>query len=237
MARARAVSKYRVPYLTESAIEADAQLMLAEWNERFSPISKPPVLIEEMLECLIGLDFEIDDLGPLFGDAGVLGVIWFGRRLVQVDHGLDPKKDPRMLGRYRFTIAHEIGHWRLHRQHLAADPNAAMLFDPNGKPAFVCRDHTKPPEEHQADKFAGYALMPKHLVREAWRTWQGTDGPVLIADLPKADLYRDPEANKHSAMERFCKPLAEQFQVSAQAMRIRLEKLNLLVEQIEPTLF
>jgi len=38
-------------------------------------------------------------------------------------------------------------------------------------------------------------------------------------------------------MEQFCKPLAERFEVSAQAMRLRLQKLELLVKKVTPRLF
>ena len=49
--------------------------------------------------------------------------------------------------------------------------------------------------------------------------------------------FGDRVANERVAMEQFCKPLADQFAVSAQAMRIRLEVLKLLVREIEPQLF
>jgi Zn-dependent peptidase ImmA (M78 family) len=142
-----------------------------------------------------------------------------------------------MLGRFNFTLAHEIGHWRLHREHLRNDPNEVSLFQANGKPAFVCRSSQKPPEETQADQFASCLLMPRKLLRAAWAEWRGSDDPVAICDLEIGDYHRDREANENMAMERFCKPLAERFHVSAQAMRIRLQALELLVKEIEPKLF
>lgn len=237
MARARKVSIHRVPYLQDSVIEDHARLLIDEWGEQFEPVIGPPVPIEEMLESLLGLTCRIVDLRTEYGSPDLLGAIWFGSRLVKIDQSLDPDVNPKLLGRYRYTIAHEIGHWRLHRVHLAGDPNAMKLFDENGEPAFVCRSTQKPREEWQADTFAEYVLMPEKFVYDAWRDWRGTDEPVRIGDLPVGDYHGEKVADQNMAMERFCKPLAERFEVSAQAMRIRLQKLGLLVEEIEPRLF
>ena len=46
--------------------------------------------------------------------------------------------------------------------------------------------------------------------------------------------HRDPA---DATLDRFSKPLAERFQVSAEAMRIRLEKLGLLMRERPNTLF
>ena len=145
--------------------------------------------------------------------------------------------NPNAEGRYFFTLAHEVGHWRLHRQHLADDPGAMKLFDENGEPAFVCRSTERPPEEWQADTFASCVLMPRSMVFEAWNEWRESDGPVRIGDLPTNSFRGERDADRNMAMDHFCKPFAERFHVSAQAMRIRLQELELLVEEITPRLF
>ena len=237
MAKARAVSKHRVPYLKESSIEDEARLLLDEWEERSSEEIVPPIPIEDIIELHLGLEFSISDLQRELGHPDVLGAIWFGSKKIKVDRSLDFDQNPRVRGRYFFTLAHEVGHWRLHRQHLAEDPSAMKLFDEHGDPAFVCRSTERPPEEWQADTFASYVLMPRSLVFEAWQHWRGTDAPVRIDDLSVGNDRGDHEADCNRAMESFCKPLADRFEVSAQAMRIRLQKLELLVEEIEPKLF
>ncbi|MEO0474356.1 MAG: ImmA/IrrE family metallo-endopeptidase [Planctomycetota bacterium] len=237
MSRTRAVSKYRVPYLRDSRIEDEARLLLDEWQERSGAAIAPPIPIEDIIELHLGLEFSISDLEQELGHPDVLGAIWFGSKKIKVDQSLDFDQNPRVRGRYFFTLAHEVGHWRLHRQHLAEDPSVMMLFDENGEPAFVCRSTDRPPEEWQADTFASCVLMPRSLVFEAWQQWRGTDDAVRIDDLPVGDYHGDREADRNMAMENFCKPLADRFEVSAQAMRIRLQKLKLLVEEIEPKLF
>lgn len=57
------------------------------------------------------------------------------------------------------------------------------------------------------------------------------------ADLDLRQLAGDRKRDVEIAREAFCKPLAERFEVSAVAMRIRLENLGLFVKEIEPGLF
>lgn len=226
-----------VPYVPEVRIERDADALIAEYAHRTGAPVAGPVPVEDILELHLGLTFAIEDLAALFGTDGVLGAIWFNEKLVRIDTRLDPSENPSRLGRYRFTLAHEIGHWRLHRTYYREDPTQAALFDGRGQPAVVCRaGEKKIPVEWQADTFASYLLMPKALIVAAWQEWRGNLDPVILADLapvPAAD-GRDPA---DVTLDRFSKPLAEQFEVSAEAMRIRLEKLGLLMHERPNTLF
>lgn len=237
MKRRVAFRQYKVPFLPEKRIEDQAQLLLAEWAQTHPAVTEPPVPIDDILELHLGLNFIVTDLRGELGHPDVLGGIWFGDKMIKVDQSLDPKIHPKLLGRYRFTLAHEVGHWRLHRQHLMDDPSARSLFEANGDPAFVQRSKASPPEEVQANTFAACILMPRQMVYDAWFAWRGSDDPVALSQLTVGDYYPDRQANEDMAMEQFCKPMAERFEVSAQAMRIRLQKLELLVNQIQPRLF
>ncbi|MBL9121353.1 MAG: ImmA/IrrE family metallo-endopeptidase [Phycisphaerae bacterium] len=228
--------RYRVPYLRESQIEREAQSLLDEWMAK-GHLLAVPVPLDDLVELHLGLSFEVEDLRARFESRDVLGAIWFNENVIRVDSSLDPRRNPSMLGRFNFTLAHEIGHWRIHRAHLRADPNEACLFDANGRAAFVCRDGDRAPEEWQADQFAGCLLMPRQLLRDAWVDWRGDDRQVAVSSLDIPTELATPQANENLAMERFCRPLAERFAVSAAAMRIRLEALELLVSQVEPRLF
>jgi hypothetical protein len=225
-----------VPFLPEVRIERDADALVAEYGQRLGVPVTAPVPVEDILELHLGLTFAIEDLAALFGTGGVLGAIWFNEELVRIDTRLDPSENPSRLGRYRFTLAHEIGHWRLHRSYFREDPAQAALFDGRGQPAFVCRAGDKLPVEWQADTYAGYLLMPKALIVAAWREWRGSLDPVVLADLPAAPVAdgRDPAS---ATLDRFSRPLAERFEVSAESMRIRLEKLGLLLRERPSTLF
>lgn len=236
MSRRIGPRKERVPYLTDRAIEEHADLLLAEWEAREGGL-EIPVPLDDLVEMQLGIRYVIEDLRDELSIPDVLGAIWFSTGKIVVDSSLDPHLNPSMLGRFNFTLAHEIGHWRLHRQHLRDDPTEAMLFEENAKPAFVCRSSAKPREEWQADTFAGCLLMPRASVRDAWREWHGSDTPMAIRELMGGRTCESLGDAENAAMERFCKPLAERFAASAQAMRIRLQAVGLLVKEIEPELF
>lgn len=237
MKRRVAVRQYRVPFLPEKRIEDQAQLLLDEWAEAHEAITEPPVPMDDILELHLELGFCLADLQAELGHPDVLGGIWFGDRMIKVDQSLDPSIQPRLLGRYRFTLAHEVGHWRLHRRHLMDDPSARRLFEANCEPAFVQRSSANPPEEIQANAFAVCVLMPRQMVFDEWVKWRGSHDPVAISSLAVGDYHGDRQANEEMAMDQFCKPLAERFEVSSQAMRYRLQKLELLVKEVQPRLF
>jgi len=226
----------RVKFLHQKQVEREARLLLDEWAARGNEVAVP-IPLDELVEIHLGLPFEIEDLRARFGGADVLGAIWFSDGTIRVDASLDPSEHPQMRGRYNFTIAHEVGHWRLHRAQLREDPNERMLFEPDGKPAFVCRDGDRAPEEWQANAFACCLLMPRERVYSEWANWRGDDAPVQNADLEVCRVTGDADRDVGIARERLCKPLAERFEVSAQAMRIRLEHLGLFLREREPDLF
>lgn len=226
-----------VPYLHEKHIEAEAQVLLEEYAQAHAWQISVPVPVENIIELYLKLGFGIEDLKALLNVPDVLGAIWFKEKEIKVDVHLDPTDNPRLLGRYRFTLAHEAGHWRLHRQYYVEDPNQGKLFDGRGRPAFVCRSSVRPSAERQADMFAGCLLMPREVLRCAWQAWRGNLDPVAVQQLPAVALHAEAKRNENVAMDRFCRPLADQFEVSAEAMRIRLENLGLLLREVPSTLF
>jgi hypothetical protein len=89
-----------------------------------------------------------------------------------------------MQGRYRFSVAHEIGHWRLHRPYVAKDPNRAALFDAPSEPTVVCRtSQENEPIEWQANFYSSCLLMPRRRVRYEWKECLGRTRPLLLSDL------------------------------------------------------
>lgn len=105
---------------------------------------------------------EHDDLRTLPGapsDQGRLsGMIVPTVRTIWLDRA-EANRNPR---RRRFTIAHEVGHWRMH----CASGISEVVYD---RPQDIADDH-EPPELHQreneANAFARELLMPELLVRE-----------------------------------------------------------------------
>jgi hypothetical protein len=228
-----------VPFLKKEVIEAEALSLLAEYGQ----VAAPPVPIDDIVELHLKLTFEIMDLQQIFGVGDVHGAIWFRAQRVGVDQS---------LGRYHFTLAHEAGHWRLHQHLFLRRMDQPSLFpDQEQKPDYICRSsEKKKPVEWQADQFAANLLMPRDMVKRSWLEWRGNMESIVLADL--GDMRRQiltaevlrrggfkagDSAIDDMVLEHCSRPLADKFQVSAEAMRIRLEDMGLLLRKREALLF
>ena len=133
-----------MPFIPEPRIERAAAEVLSRWAREQGWTPQPPVPVDEIIELQMGLRVDYDDLRTRLGLDDVLGAIWFGRKLVRVDDSLNIETRPHLLGRYRWTLAHEGGHWILHREILGPPPPGGALFGDLGAPEFVCRSSVKP---------------------------------------------------------------------------------------------
>lgn len=239
-----------VAYVPDEAIEKDAEALLAEYAHTRGVVIEPPIQIDDIIEKHLKIGIEFDDTHRLFGiprldpgvDPDILGAIFFDQRRIVIDESLDPDANPSKEGRYRYTAAHEVGHWRLHRGLFGKNPAQTSLLESNAPASVICRSsHEKARIELQANLYASCVLMPRKLVFAAWdeafpdrkqrvlRPAAPMDHPfVEIAPfecrLPGAEFTESDD----QALEGFAKPFAEKFLVSSIAMRIRLEKLGLL---------
>jgi hypothetical protein len=241
----------KVRYLSEDEIEKEAVLLLAEYAETIGAPIKLPVPVDEITTYHLALRLGFADMHetlriPMLRDQpDILGAIWIDSETVLIDRSLDPKQNPAMAGRYRFSVAHEIGHWRLHRSYVAKDANQASLFYSSPEPTVICRSsQAKEPIEWQADFFSSCLLMPRQWVHEEWQECLGRTLPLLLSDLrPNGRVMMraqtmiceqgrsEAEAVDDAVFEEVAIPIARRFGVSASAMRIRLEKLGLLLRQ------
>ena len=240
-----------VSYVSDEAIENDAQALLAEYAHARGVTIKAPIPIDDIVEKHLKIGIEFDDMHRRFGvprsgiglDPDILGAIYFDKKRIVIDESLDPDAYPAKEGRYRFTLAHEGGgHWRLHRYLFGKDPAQTSLLDPNAPPSVICRtSQAKARIELQADLYASCVLMPRKLVFAAWDEAfpdrkQRVLQPLEPIDHPFVEIARFesliPGAAftecEDQALDIFAKPFAEKFLVSPIAMRIRLEKLGLL---------
>jgi hypothetical protein len=249
-----------VKYLTEAAIEKEAEKLLSEYEETIGEPIELPVPVVDITESHLALGLGFADLHHtldkpmLRGQPDILGAIFFEKELVLIDHHLYPYI-PYNLGRYHFTVAHEIGHYRLHGSYLAQNPNQTSPFDALSEPTVVCRSSQKKERiELQADYFASCMLMPRRHVFDVWNGLLNDRTPTgswLLAALPNGTIVRNAQAMVYAQKKEFgldchhdalcgqvSELIAERFGVSVQAMRIRLEKLGLLPRQnqIEATL-
>jgi Zn-dependent peptidase ImmA (M78 family) len=243
--------KIKVRYLSEDEIEKEAELLLAEYAETTGRPIKIPVPVEDITTYHLALRLGFADLHetlriPMLRDQpDILGAIWVDTETILIDRNLDPKKNPSMSGRYRYSLGHEIGHWRLHRSYVSKDGNQTSLFEALSDPNVICRSsQAKEPIEWQAEFFSSCLLMPRRRVHKEWMEYLGRTRPLLLSDLqPNGSVMMRAQtiiyeqgrsetgAVDDALFEEVAKPIARRFGVSAPAMRIRLEKLGLLLRQ------
>lgn len=101
--------------------------------------SSPPIDVEKLAEFHFGLEF---DWRPL-ADVNILAELSFAQKKIYMNE-IHADDFAANVGLKNFTIAHELGHWVLHRKSL--NKSSKQI-------------------EREADKFAVYLLMPENLVR------------------------------------------------------------------------
>ncbi|MDX2004547.1 MAG: ImmA/IrrE family metallo-endopeptidase [Meiothermus sp.] len=121
-----------------------------------------------------------------------------GFLIVKKDKGIVAVNKNHHTNRRRFSVAHELGHFVLHRQE-------EKLFVTNVYYRNGASDKGVDPKEIQANAFAAALLMPEDTLRQ------------LVGDTA-IDL----------SDEERVKSLAAKFEVSLQAMLVRLSSLGLI---------
>ncbi len=237
--------------LSKGDIEGAADKLLAEYQRASGTNLTLPIPVEDLLERHLELTLDFDDLHarlgvPMMGDEPeVLGALWVNSREVFIDQSLDPEEHPYREGRYRFSVGHEIGHWWLHRKYLTSLSVQSSLFEDLLEPTVVCRtSDSQDMLEWQANHFASCIVMPQKLVHQAWIDRFGHARPLQVKQLrPNQQVMRRAEeiiyrhgrsesaAVNEALLESVALPLARRFKASKPAMRIRLEKLGLLVNE------
>jgi len=207
----------RVPYLTSKTIEDRANQLLQGFQSEYGRIWLPPVPIDAIVELHLKLTFSFMDLCEMYGTEGIHGALWVDRREVGIDQVLDPELYPELEGRYHFTLAHEVGHWTLHRDYVAS-----ACRELGG---YAChKSQRRSRIEWQADYFASCLLMPRRLTIPAFGYFFPF-GPVDAQELSELNHWEAKDVRRH--LEDMARPMAGEFCVSPIAMRIRLEELGL----------
>jgi hypothetical protein len=134
-----------------------------------------PVPVESIAEDLLGLRIERS------ADLDCSGMLVPAERRILLNASEEPR-DRTPLRRYRFTIAHELGHWVCH-----------VLGQATAQPVY-CRavDLTEAADrtlEREANVFAAELLMPEPAVRAAWaEVVEGPDDTRAAACAKRFDV-------------------------------------------------
>jgi hypothetical protein len=125
-----------------------------------------PVPIEEIADSHVGLLVrDVEDLGTAPGAPTLAeGQLLSGLLLPTIGEiWVNATEGREWPARRRFTIARELGHWRMHRD---AEERNVFCRAASIEPADAKARAPLPPAEDEANVFAAAVLMPARLVRE-----------------------------------------------------------------------
>lgn len=233
----------RYPYLPESRINAAASRLLhvsLGESARAHRIDLDALIFEHLCEREDLVFSDERELGYLDGEP-ILGKMRPYQNEILICASVR-REGPE--GRYRFTVAHEIGHWVLHRPLFLAIREQSDLFSGGAQEkdalvslnrnVFPGRSGTDrvPPEEWQANRFAVALLVNAGLLQEAFAQRFG-NAPIPLHDAagrPRAPTIR--ALSRQIASERAAglSPLQDLFGLSNEAMAIALEARGYTVE-------
>lgn len=144
-------------------------------------------------------------------------------------------------GRFRFTLAHELGHWRLHRRCILATHEQVSLFDGIGIHDVITTLNrgvvgpNPPRHEVQANRFAATLLIDHAVLSREFAVRFGALGPSAILNPLQRLSVRDRGRRLAGQVVGDTPSLAAVFAVSLEAMAIALESRGYLEDG--PTLF
>jgi len=250
--------KNGVPVLSRDEIEYVAEAVLQGYKPKL--LDNPGVLdVEHFLECYASAEMDYKDLTH---DQSILGMTVFNNCCIsvyengketeiQVDEGTilidNSLLENDQLRRGRFTLGHEASHWILHRRIFMVNKNQLLLFNDlegekqplikcritdiecAGKKRLVTDDDWI---EWQANCMASALLMPRKAFTKAvkgkFKSVGIRDGYYLMGTDSVMDWWVDGLAYD----------LADIFEVSVTAAKIRLKNLGLIIKPSgEPTIF
>ncbi len=146
----------KVKYLDDSFIKKRAELITTGYNQT----SK--IDIEGIATLQLGLKIHLVDLQSAYGK-GTLGMIMPEEKLILCDKSIEPYGNNKETKEHilRFTIAHETGHYVLHRKYM--ENIESPIFHRN------LEKHENRRLEIQANLLGAELLMPEHEFRKAYR--------------------------------------------------------------------
>jgi hypothetical protein len=199
--------RVKVPYLSDTIIKKQADLFRkTHWNNSI------PINIEE----IIGLKLKIDvvpspGLQKLCCTDALVSSNW---KLIYVDNDL--YCDDRYQNRLRFSFAHEIGHFVLHK-------HIYSLLRPDSISDFYKLYDQIPQNQYsyleiQAQKFANYLLIPRDkLVLEK---------EIILRAKEIVHYLKNASRDNKVLNSYLAVPLSEKFGVSETPMQIALNDID-----------
>lgn len=204
------MSSYAPQILSYEDLRGKAEEFLAE----YCPQRGLPIPISEIVEFDLGMD-----VVPILGLENTIGVAGYLSSDLEYIY-VDKQTFDYSVERYRFTLAHEAGHYWLHDDFYQTF-DIATIEDFKAAQGAIAKDYRW--FEFQANSFAGLVLVPSLELREVFTEFSEK---ALSRGVTLSALV------DHPYRQRLIKSVAERFQVSEPVASRRLEKDGLLPELV-----
>ncbi len=199
---------FKAPFIEQQQICRQAD----EFRSRYWPSGEIPVDVLAIVE--FELELEIRPASKLREDVDVDALLLGDWQTILVDQG--HYMDDRYLNRLRFSVAHELGHYVLHKSVFEQIPRSSteqwiqtMLGLPEKEYSFL---------EYHAYEFAGRFLVPPDKLSAEFE--------AVISQAEQNGVRRS-ELRDDSHMGYLAKPIARKFAVSSDVIERRLVKEGL----------
>ena len=204
---------------------------ISEKNVVFVPFYRDTTIKQKAGELYGKCEFMTNDvagevLAKLFPDIkirfedlnlGMLGFFSFDERVITISNEIIADEHRR-----NFTLAHEIGHLCLHEPYLRN--HAKKFVDYSTDSIKLLQDDLVKMMEVQANSFASYLLMPQtRLINEVNRVFK-------LMDIRTGRFYLDNQMCNIKDVETALRSLSDTFNVSKEAIKYRLIKERLLID-------
>jgi hypothetical protein len=184
-------------YLSRDDVEERAASMLRRYDRETGKQISPPIDVSLIGGMLCDLRWEYDLIDE--EDESTLAALYPESRVVTLNE-VFAERFEKISGFDRFTKGHEIGHWDLHVDH--AERSSVPLNEGEDGGRVFCRDGSDNWTERQANWFAAGLLMPAPHLKDAVTGYDRLSWTII-------------------------EKLSEDFDMSKEAMKVRLQRLDL----------
>ena len=199
--------RFKAPFIDQPQCWAEAD----KFRQQFWPSRELPVDVLALAE--FDLDLEIRTITSLKEDADVDALLLGDWKTLIVDR--QQYMDDRFMNRLRFSIAHELGHFVLHKSVFESFPRttaeewvAFMLKMPEKEYGFL---------EYHPNEFAGRLLVPFDVLKAKFEK--------VLVEVEQKGMLRRQLTEAH--LSYLCIPLAKHFAVSQDVIERRLVREKL----------
>lgn len=212
-----------IPYLQDEEIEELANdLTREDVEQKIRHLRSYPMM---------SFDLSLDPFayagrrGLEYANEGMTDNFQLGRLEVKNNRVILNRKGLGNYQRYRFTMAHELGHHILHAK-LFKEQGVVSVGETESTLSFGESNSQR--MEYQANKFASCLLMPKNLVLNLYVVLFNIHVTNKYGTSIRALYYNPSQPETYDSYNNIVGGMAKVLDVSKQAMQIRLSTLRLL---------